>query len=365
MLLLATGVPGTGKTLNTIKQILSEDRFKNRAVFFCGINGCSVPGWTEWSLEQCRDWWTALPENSILIIDESYKFAPTQATGVRPPDHIEKLAEHRHKGVDIFFICQHPTQLSTFVRKMCGNHFHYERKFGLNRSLRFEWQEVQADPTHWAAKRDALKKQIPFDKKIFSLYKSAEVHTHKRRIPFKVIAAVLVLVGSFGLVAKVILGYSHRGEPGASASVLPSVLPVSKNGVVSAEQYIKQYQPRIEGLPWTAPVYDKAFQVKTFPKPNCIINESTHDCRCYTQQGTRMELSPHVCGDIVQNGWFDPTKDENRQESGFRGPQQQTAPASSQSGAGWVMLDKSATPGTADVQIEDKPAAGRSLRTAL
>lgn len=364
MLILVTGVPGAGKTLNTIKQVLTEGRFKDRAVYFCNIDGCSVPGWTEISLDDCKDWINKLPPKSVLIIDESYKFAPVQATGTRPPGYIEKLAEHRHYGIDIIFICQHPTQLNTFVRKMVGNHFHYERKFGLSRSLRFEWQEVQADPQHWSARRDALKKQISFDKKMFALYKSAEVHTHKRRIPFKVVGAVLTLLVSIGLIGRVFYNYSYPdGAVGApvQAQSLAGILASSGEGrkpVLTRDQYVEQYRARVAGLPYTAPVYDAVFQVKTFPKPNCVVNMSTGSCRCYTQQGTRYEAPIHVCMSIVQNGWFDPTRDDARDVRSAQParPVASAAPVASDNGSigRVVLLDRTMVPGTSAVPLEEK-----------
>ena len=353
MLILVTGVPGASKTLNTIKMVLSEDRFKNRPVYFAGINGCVVPGWSELTYDQAKNWETVLPADSVLVVDEARKFAPVGPTGVEPPSYISQIAEHRHLGVDLILIVQHGTMLHTFVRKMCGNYFHYERAFGFERARRLEWQKY-VDPDDHFARKDAVVKNVKFDRSIYKLYKSAEVHTHVRRIPKKLVVILLLLgvcVGLFGFLAHRL---KNHDVIAAGGSVLPStgLSMGSERHTLTREQYIAQFQPRIPGLAYTAPVYDQAFKVKTFPKPNCVINNSTQECRCYSQQGTRLEVEPESCARFAVLGWFDPTKDESRdRDNEYRNNNQRVLPNSYPTGQ-WVDLGNSHNPGTFDTPID-------------
>ncbi|MEO1079214.1 MAG: hypothetical protein AAFY29_06660 [Pseudomonadota bacterium] len=80
--------------------------------------------------------------------------------------------------------------------------------------------------------------------------------------------------------------------------------------VLDQAAYIKSWEPRIPNLPHTAPVYDSLTEVKTFPKPNCIYSHRTADCSCYTQQATPMEVDYEFCRSIVDNGWFNPYRED-------------------------------------------------------
>ena len=84
-----------------------------------------------------------------------------------------------------------------------------------------------------------------------------------------------------------------------------------------APMTIEEYQyintPRVPGFAFTAPIYDDVREPVTYPWPNCIRWEHAHktDCRCYTQQATRLDVPESICNDIVDNGLFDHAKDNS------------------------------------------------------
>jgi zona occludens toxin len=337
MLILVTGVPGASKTLNTIKMVCEDARFVNRPVFYHGIPECRIPGWVAVDADQVRKW-DELEPRSVLIIDEAYELFPAMATGAKPPAFIEKLARHRHFGLDIIFICQHPHQLVTFVRKMVGNHYHYERPFGMKYARCFEWQKVVNDPDDHFARKDALVRKVRMDKKYFGLYKSAEAHTHKVRIPKKAyfILAVLVLVVGgfirFGLdmasrgsdeASSVVSSMTPAGALAATFSAPAEVVPQheGRGGRLprDPEAYAREFAPRVRDMPFTAPAFDAAFQVKSFPRPQCVLSVAQAKCQCYSQQGSKMDIAFEMCQHYVENGWFDPTVDDGGREA--LGPQ--------------------------------------------
>lgn len=96
------------------------------------------------------------------------------------------------------------------------------------------------------------------------------------------------------------------------------------------------YQPRIEGLPHTAPAYDKITEPQTYPKLSCLITQSKAfiksnkhkislgtfegefvGCSCYAQQATLYKTPFKVCVNIVENGYFDPAKPDRHSNSRY------------------------------------------------
>lgn len=69
-------------------------------------------------------------------------------------------------------------------------------------------------------------------------------------------------------------------------------------------QWVQARMPRVSGLPHTAPVYDAVTSPVTAPVLAACVRSATKGCRCYTQQGTRMEVDPDLCARIVERGYF-------------------------------------------------------------
>ena len=228
MITLLTGVPGAGKTLSAIKMVLklSEDE-PNRPVYYHHIDGCSITAWNELSAEDVREW-NVLPDGAIIIVDECHQIFP-QRTRMEAPAFIKALDEHRHSGYDFYLITQQPRKIDVEVRRLVGRHFHYDRRFASKRISRYEFQRCVDDPTDRREIRQAVRTGEMLDKSIFALYHSAEVHTHKFKLPFKVVM-VLVLVG---LVAPIGIWWvistmadrfsSSDDAPDASGSLAPEV----------------------------------------------------------------------------------------------------------------------------------------------
>jgi zona occludens toxin len=324
MIYLITGLPGASKTLNTIKYVSEEKLFQNRPVFYYNIRELTLP-WKELSKEEVKNWYD-LPEGSVIIIDECQEFFPavTRKQGEEVPRIISQMNTHRHKGFDLILITQHPMLLDTAVRRVVGNHRHFERVFGFRRAKCLEFQKCVTDLEDFHKRKEAQIKQFKLDKKYFNVYKSAEIHTHKPKIPKKLYFIAATIAGI------VILGFfmanriSDRFEPTDTIYEMQNQNPelplglgstVNKNSKDSGfpldpKEYEKVYKPRIEGLAYTAPVYDSLTEPKTFPKPVCVLSNSRKKCQCYTQQATRMQTTYEVCESIVKNGWFDFTKEE-------------------------------------------------------
>lgn len=320
MITLITGVPGSSKTLNAFNEILTDDALKNRPVFYHNIKEVKAENWTELSDDEARSWYQ-LPEGSVVFLDECQRIFRPMKYGDKVPAHIEELETHRHLGIDLIIITQHPKLIDTKVRRLVGRHLHFKRQFGMESATRIEFQKCADDPDDYFAQKEAIKKRVKFPKHLYGMYKSSEVHTHKRRIPMKLYGIGVAFLLAIGLIYTAVAGFGDNPAQASpieemKASTLPSRLngePVSKADTIKS--WADQRTPRVADIPWSAPVYDGLTEVKSFPRPQCMIREATDTCTCYTQQATPLEVSQAQCERIVAGGYFDPTKPDKARSS--------------------------------------------------
>jgi zona occludens toxin len=299
MIELITGLPGNGKTLYALWRVVDRAKKENRPVYYSGISDLNL-GWTE--IDPAK--WMDCPANSIIIIDECQRIFRPRMHGTKVPDYVEALETHRHKGVDLVFITQHPMLVDSNVRRLVGLHFHCVRKFGTQASTVHEWASVKENCDK--NRDESTRHDFKFPKEAYAWYKSAEVHTHKARIPARVwvLLSVVLAIPALGF-------YQYQKMSGAPAGDPPAVSPSASAPVVAAVgqqnqpdiSAVENYRPRISGLPWTAPVYDKVTQVVRAPYPAaCVMSKAR--CVCYTQQGTRLDVSIELCQGIARGGFF-------------------------------------------------------------
>jgi len=304
---LRTGLPGHGKTSSTVLDVMRRAESEKRTVYYSGIKDCMVPGWVE--LSSAADW-PSVPDGSIVLIDEAQTLYRPRQHGSAVPPYVSALETHRHRGLDLYFITQHPMLIDNNVRRLVDEHRHVVRQFGSHYVREFSWPKVNEHPDKSKANATVRETQLP--KAAFGLYKSAELHTIKRRIPWWVYAAFLapVLVGLawWNVVANFKLGADLPG-PAAVASAPGDSFGIARppgraaSGVVSTADYLLAHVPRIDGLAYTAPVYDGVTSVSVAPYPAaCLVMGG--DCRCYTQQATRLDVPSALCASIVERGFF-------------------------------------------------------------
>lgn len=334
MFLIVTGSPGASKTLNVISQF---KEVKDRPVFYRGINltdkGKSQLGWVELTDDQARDWPDHCPSGSIVIIDEAQEIWPVRPAGSPVPTGLTALEKHRHKGYDVVFLTQHPMLLHAHARKICNEHHHYSRPFGTKRPIRYHSGSGFVNPSDTKElKFSCTKKRIPLDTSTYPLYKSAEIHTHKSRLPFGVIkmwVLILIVIGLVGFCVYWLIsvisgdreGLTHRPESLSSqTSQSPMSLSVSSISPVQSRSdfdWSKALTPQIDGIPYTAPLYkDEATKVNSVPRIAACIASKTN-CQCFTQQATVIHgVVDQVCRQYVKNGSFNHLQEENRERGG-------------------------------------------------
>ena len=256
---------------------------------------------------------------------------------------MERLATHRHHGLDFIFVCQSPDkQVDSFVHDLIERHVHVRRRFGTNFQHLRTFDRYERNPekaTPLTIKRTALPKHV------FGLYKSTELDTTERRIPWYIIALTLGLPLGLAFVFWVFgtMGERIAGKHIDTAPPAPSAAGTEANGAsatvadapaapqLTPLEYATQYLPRIPSQPWSAPAYD-GMSVPAEPprifcmsaEPGELVDGSHADasCTCLTEQGTRYRLAPQACRLIARSGQYEPLFDERAER--FNDAQTQT-----------------------------------------
>ncbi|WP_018412400.1 zonular occludens toxin domain-containing protein [Methyloversatilis thermotolerans] len=309
MIELQTGLPGAGKTLYTLWRIKARAEAEGRPVYFAGIPDLKLP-WLP--LEDPTKWYEC-EANAIIVIDEAQTYFRPRGNGSAVPEHVARLETHRHQGIDLVLITQHPMLIDSNVRRLCGKHFHSVRQFSQQKARVIEFESVKDNPL--AARANGLEHSFSYPKEAFAWYRSAEVHTHKTKRPARFYLLFILPPVFIGLVAYTVSWFYARtqGEPlgaGASASQRGqasapqnSAPSRTREGKLTTAQYLHEQRPRVEGLAYTAPMYDEVTRPTQAPYPAACV-DLKGQCRCYSQQATRLPMTEELCKAIVKDGFF-------------------------------------------------------------
>lgn len=357
MIYLYTGVPGAGKTLFCLRDMydfwkadaikkckelkIHEGEWPNHArpVYVARVKDLAVPGWQ--LLEKSTDWHTC-PVGSIIMLDECQEDFPPRPNGSAVPEHVARIADHRHKAQDLFLVTQHPSSIDNFVRRRVEQTNWVLRKFGSKLTLFFSWPGVCEAPEK--SKNSGFKRERLYPKEVFAWYKSAEAHTHQFKLPREAYyfgAAILAIPLAFFALYHVIGGLGFKGLSGVTPGQVeegvkkePVKAPEPPKPADPLKTYLTAYTPRLDGLPHTAPAYDGMTQPTRVPVPAACV-DIRNKCTCYTQDATRIVMDEGLCRQIVASGYFVQFNTEreqrrDRMEQGgtgaARGPEDRPAP---------------------------------------
>lgn len=321
---LVTGQPGHGKSLYSISMMreAKADGFTCYAIGYDGLSeDAALP--SPVPVEE----WFKLPPGSALFVDEAHKFLPKPGKGPEP-EWITKLAEVRHAGIRLVLITQDPRSVHHFLRRRAGVHFHLERKTGHNFATLWTFRPVADDPQDYHARQKAQSKLWRYPKQDFSVYHSAELHAVKTSIPWKFYAAPLILVGLIACIVYAVTAVQGWGEDSESSDTTAAELSASLDSPLSSlrglggmnrdnarsrwstvEEFVRLHAPLIEGVPWSAPIFAERSPT-TVPDIHCIIvGDSTswrHNCRCYSEQITPVQVDRQFCRDAARGGVYNP-----------------------------------------------------------
>jgi zona occludens toxin (predicted ATPase) len=244
---------------------------------YANIDGLNIPG-----VKPSPEDWRECEAPAKWFYDEAqYTFPVKNTRGLDDNPIIAEVATHRHLGVDLFLITQHPGLISSHVRKFVGRHEHLDRRYGsglvsiymadnlmnVDSGLKRNESEVWTHP-----------------KKLFDHYKSASLHIDNKRLP-----AGLKFLAAFILTLVVVVGFSLYHAMGfITGSVAEdAILSSTQSDIKTAEANTKP------------PSFSNSdFQ----PKPaisstniysGCISSETK--CRCWLEDGTPVEMEFLEC----------------------------------------------------------------------
>lgn len=334
-----TGQPGNGKTALMMERLVKEVEKNERPIYASGIEGLQ-PGLVN-VLDDPADWNKKdsegnylVPDGSLIFVDEAWKWFGhmTASAGLKAPSHVLALAEHRHRGLDFVWTTQSPAQLYPFARTLIADHYHVVRRFGTSFLDVYHWGELVEDVKSPAKRGLAQKTTRRLPSSIFDKYKSATLHTIKRRVPWRVWLLPVVLLAA--LVA-LFFGYKRlrpesvasmvtKGTPAASVPLQNSSMRVAASSEpLSRDDYIKRQIPRVADQPWSSELYDNR-PVVSDPSVFCMSSSRGLDgqgsrvadsCTCLTEQGTRYGVKASVCREIARHGpSYNPFRDAKAQE---------------------------------------------------
>ena len=329
MITLITGLPGNGKTLYCLSQVKKQAELENRPVFYSGITDLNLD-WTEIDPEK----WYDCPTGAIVVIDECQRVFRPRTISKDVPEHVSKLETHRHLGIDIYLITQHPLLADSAIRRLVGCHKHVIRAFGTQGATIHEWASCKDTCDKTSGRVDSIKTRWKYDKEAYTYYKSAELHTVKSKIPARLyflIAAPLLLIAAivymYNFTDKQKLKNIENSETQSLASdssgfsTQQSSKPSYLNKKSEAKQYIYENTPRIDGLTHTAPKYDELTKPTRVPVvAGCILVRPQNSCTCYGDYGLKVAMDPKQCIEIARGGLildFDPRPSQNLKTASF------------------------------------------------
>lgn len=316
MLILVTGLPGAGKTSNTLWDFLNSPEYANRPRFASDIADFDHAKHGVGELEDLTAW-QDLPDGSVVLVDEAQRFLRPRSSR-QVPDWLGAFETHRHRGMDFIFITQSPALIDTHVRRLIGRHIHYNRPFGLSRAARYTWEYCEESPGPNTFKH-AQRQVIKANPAVFSLYKSTVQDTHKASLPWRKLAiiALLLPLSLAGLAYPFIWAKSVKDKTAPAATAPTPALPGQP--VATGSPYVDPAKtaldgqrtftpsdlvPRIRSMPWTAPFYDAITQPTDFPRLAACVASATR-CQCFSQQATPLDTDDSTCRQIVKSGVFD------------------------------------------------------------
>jgi zona occludens toxin len=322
---LNTGTPGAGKTLFTLWTV--EQRRLNdnkeyhdkwvaqgsdadnlpleRDVYYFNINVKNLP-WIR--LEKPEDWLDK-PIGSIFVFDECQEAFPPRANSSTPPKYVAELAKARHQGYDLYFVTQHPTFVDPYIRKLAEEHNHLMRPYGAKRAVVHTWKGVKDNCDK--SRKDSLTSSFAYPKEVYSWYKSAEVHTHKFKLPTKIKLLLLIPLFLAACVYGVVSYFNKKLEP--PKPLVQTLNTKTTPGTISSGSVKQAFDPasfktRIDDIPWSAPRYDDLTQPTVAPRiAGCFAFKN--ECKCITQQGTSYQTSKKFCLIAIKNGIFQDFED--------------------------------------------------------
>ncbi|MBX9961133.1 MAG: hypothetical protein K2Y15_13435 [Burkholderiaceae bacterium] len=290
MLTLITGTPGAAKTLYAVSEIAAAvpgSTVEKRGVpiprrLFSNIKDLRLEH-THIDGDDLNKWQTWVKPGDVIVFDEVQEVWRPRGLGIKVPECIAALETHRHMGVDIILITQHPMLVDPNIRRLVNQHLHL-RRLPFRSSWLYEWDHC-ANP---GQVRTCIQSKVWFHKtRAYDLYTSAQLHTKPvTRIP-RIAYVGLLALGGLAYMAPV--AYNRvTGSLGASSPAKP--VPVASSPFVPSS-------PALPVPEASESIETPAGSSLAKPEPvfaGCLATRSGA-CSCFDVTGRKVDQDPEVC----------------------------------------------------------------------
>ncbi|TXH90784.1 MAG: hypothetical protein E6Q78_03095 [Rhodoferax sp.] len=311
MLTLITGTPGSGKSLYSVWELARKvpgtkvDDGKGGEVsrkLYSNIKDLLVEH-EHIDAEDLNTWHKWCKPGDVILFDEVQEVWRPRGLGSKVPDCIAKLETHRHMGVDLILVTQHPQLLDGNIRRLVNQHIHL-RRIAKGVAMRYEWDHC----SNVGQVRGALSSGVWwYPKQAFTLYKSAQLHT-KPTVRFPKIALLgLAAVAGLAFAAPMTLERikgTFRGDSVKSSEERAQASPgetkktfINENGqevTIETTTTASTIAPAASApaAPGAAfvPGASAAIEVS-----GCIVVGPR--CSCFTPQGKKVDQTADYCAE--------------------------------------------------------------------
>jgi len=301
MLTVWTGLPGSGKTSGVIEKVLlplaakgwmeeaidaDGNKVPVKRKLFTNINGLLLEH-EKIDADDLMRWHEWVKPGDLIVFDEVQKPWPLTGANKEQPKCITELETHRHYGIDMHLLTQHPMLINAAIVRLAGQHFHV-RKLGNSRfATIYEWDGVSRTLLY---KNSFSKKPWRRSKKAEEVYRSSSLHTKQKRSVPTVIFGIL-----FALVMLGVLGPTVYGRMQERFHPKPVEAAKVETKGVGAEK-VETAAVASGSTPAVPPVGQIGDKPAAFGGCARIRDR----CQCFDEKGMPMEKERLFCEDMTR-----------------------------------------------------------------
>lgn len=301
MLTLITGTPGAGKSLysvwNFAKPVpgstIENGQKPVKRRLLSNVKDLLVEH-EHIEAEDLNNWHTWAQPGDVILFDEVQEVWRPRGLGVKVPECIAKLETHRHMGVDIVLVTQHPMLVDPNIRRLVNQHIHL-RRIAKTVAMVYEWDHC-SNP---GMIRTAMQSKVWWHPKAaYALYKSAQLHT-KPTVRFPKIALV-GLAALAGLAYMAPVAYSRINGSFNAKQPIAQTAPAAAFQVEATPPVPAASAPAVSGsLAPDAPSLPSLDGAQGVQISGCVVSPNS-ECKCYDTKGGKVPANPDYCPDPNQ-----------------------------------------------------------------
>lgn len=308
MITVITGTPGAGKTLYAITKLVKPligakvaktdengSTVEIERKVYTNIKGLQLDHELidDSNTGGLRNWHEWAEPGAVIVYDEFQKPWPPRPNGSKVPDDIQALDTHRHKGVDFILITQNVINVDRHVHGLVGRHLHVRRMGNMPLTIVYEWDHCSRSLMY---SKSVSKSPWRYDKSVFKLYHSADLHTKQtRRIPSLVYFVLVGLVGFMYLAPTTYARIVERVKGEVAAAPGQTQLKPAEAAPTLAQKALSE-QPKpdpVEFVPGQTNNQDNTQTQPTAALAGCVAFRTS--CSCYDTAGAKIERSAEFC----------------------------------------------------------------------